>query len=67
MPTIAEFKGVPKVLSRQGCLTLLEQSDAVWPQHGLTLMCSQGRQCQPESGQGDMKMYSLTVHVVLFR
>ena len=61
MPIIAEIKSLSKVLSREGCMTLLRWRNMVWPQCSLTLVWSQGRQCQPELGQRGMKMQSSSV------
>ena len=61
MPIIAEIRSLSKVLSREGCMTLLRWRNMVWPQCSLTLVWSQGRQCQPESGQRGMKMQSSSV------
>lgn len=64
MPTIAEVKSLSKVLSKEGCMTLLRWRDVVRPQCSLTLVWSQGRQCQPESAQKGVKMQSSPVRAM---
>lgn len=64
MPTIAEIKSLSKALLREGCMTLLSWRNVVRPQCSLTLVWSQGRQCQPRSGQRDVKMQSSSVRAM---